>query len=205
MNSHPVLFADSPETFLKFIQATARGNRWWFFVNPFDMHLKSLWILFRARAHHTSPFDIPYWTTTPSQYGGQGTAAKFSVAPCSTVTSKLPDSLEQGYLQDNMATHLARAPVCLQLLVQHQVDPLAQPIEDPSILWDPAEAPMTPVAKISFYEQTFRSVPALLACEREIFDPWESLPEHEPLGGMNRVRRIVYQAIADFRLQSHEE
>ena len=31
------------------------------------------------------------------------------------------------------------------------------------------------------------------------FTPWHSLPEHRPLGGINRARKIVYAAISTFR------
>lgn len=203
MNSHPVLFADTPETFLKFIRATAKGRRWWFFLNPFDSHFKSLWILFQARDHHASPFDVHYWTTTPSRFGGPGTAAKFSAEPCSTVQSSLPDSREDGYLQANMKKHLAQAPVCYRLLAQLQQDPEKQPIEDASAHWTPEEAPLVPVAEIRFKDQAFHETDAMVACEQEVFDPWQALPAHEPLGGMNRVRRLVYKTISKYRLASH--
>jgi hypothetical protein len=31
------------------------------------------------------------------------------------------------------------------------------------------------------------------------FTPWHALPEHEPLGGINRVRRAVHESLSDFR------
>jgi hypothetical protein len=31
------------------------------------------------------------------------------------------------------------------------------------------------------------------------FNPWHSLAEHRPLGGMNRARREIYAAMAEFR------
>lgn len=203
MNSHPVLFADTPETFLKFIRATANGRRWWFFVNPFDSHFKALWILFQARDHHASPFDVPYWTTTPARYGGERTAAKFSAQPCSEVQSNFPAEKVDGFLQENMKKHLMQAPVCYRLLAQLQQDAQKQPIEDASSHWAPEDAPFVAVAEIHFTQQGFDTADAMLACEQEVFDPWQALPAHLPLGGMNRVRRLVYDKVAKFRLQSH--
>jgi hypothetical protein len=204
MNSHPVLFADTPETFLKFIQATAQGRRWWFFLNPMDPHLKALWILFRARDNHASPFDVQYWTTTAAQFGPPGSAAKFSAKPCSTHASQLPEVMSDDYLQENMRNHLARESVCFQLMVQRQLNPERQPIEDPSVLWDPTESPFEPVAEINIRaQQDFLAEEALNSCEQEVFDPWETLQAHKPLGRMNQVRRDVYRATARFRLQSH--
>mgnify|MGYP003508653362 CR=1 FL=1 len=36
-------------------------------------------------------------------------------------------------------------------------------------------------------------------CENLSFTPWHSLPEHEPVGVMNRVRRALYQEISRYR------
>ena len=31
-------------------------------------------------------------------------------------------------------------------------------------------------------------------CERASFNPWHALAEHRPMGGINRLRRAVYEA-----------
>lgn len=31
------------------------------------------------------------------------------------------------------------------------------------------------------------------------FTPWHALPEHRPLGNMNRTRRVVYEMVSEFR------
>ena len=35
--------------------------------------------------------------------------------------------------------------------------------------------------------------------ENLIFTPWHGIAEHRPLGGINRLRRAVYDASASFR------
>ena len=35
---------------------------------------------------------------------------------------------------------------------------------------------------------------ALYDCERMVFNPWNRLPEHRPLGSVNRMRLAVYLA-----------
>ncbi|KAF8926952.1 hypothetical protein BGZ52_005017, partial [Haplosporangium bisporale] len=35
--------------------------------------------------------------------------------------------------------------------------------------------------------------------ERLSFNPWHSLPEHKPLGAMNRFRKVVYERISRVR------
>jgi hypothetical protein len=36
-------------------------------------------------------------------------------------------------------------------------------------------------------------------CENLSFTPWHALPEHRPVGGLNRVRQYVYQSISSYR------
>jgi hypothetical protein len=35
--------------------------------------------------------------------------------------------------------------------------------------------------------------------DRLAFSPWHTLPVHEPLGPMNKIRRQMYQSIAEAR------
>jgi hypothetical protein len=36
-------------------------------------------------------------------------------------------------------------------------------------------------------------------CENLSFSPWHSLPEHRPLGLVNRVRKVAYREISKLR------
>lgn len=199
LNSYPALFVDTPETFYKFVQSTYKDERLKFFLNPFDPHLKSLWIVFNARKNHTSPFDIRYWSTTPYKYADAGNV-KYSVKSCSTVDSELPDELTKNYLQDTMKVHLSKAPVCFDFMVQFQTDGSSMPIEDASVVWDEDESPFKKVARITIKDQVFSSDESLASCELTRFDPWQSLSEHEPVGRMNLVRKKVYSVTSRFRL-----
>jgi len=38
-----------------------------------------------------------------------------------------------------------------------------------------------------------------IAPEQLSFTPWHSLPEHQPLGSINRARRVIYEAVSEFR------
>jgi catalase len=195
LNSYPALFVDTPETFLKFIQASYRDERMKFFINPFDLHLNSLWILFRARENPSSPFDIRYWSTTPFAFGAER-IVKYSVKPCSTVSSELPGSLSENYLADNMEQHLASASACFDLMVQFQSNDDDMPLDDASVIWDEGDSPFQTVARINIEPQEFRSQEAMTTCENISFNPWQSLPQHAPLGRMNQVRNRVYSFIS---------
>ena len=36
-------------------------------------------------------------------------------------------------------------------------------------------------------------------CENLKFSPWHTLPEHQPLGRINRARQKIYEAVSDYR------
>lgn len=203
LNSYPALFMDTPETFYKFIQATYKGERIKFFINPLDSHLKSLWIIFKARDNHTSPFDIRYWSTTPFALGEN--VVKYSVKPCSTESSELPDSLTENYLRDAMEQHLSRASVCFDFMVQLQTNEEEMPIEDASVIWDEDDSAFQKVARIEIESQDFRGSEMMAACEKTNFNPWQSLLEHKPLGRMNLVRNKVYSVISRFRMGENKK
>lgn len=199
LNSHPVLFASSPEEFLDFIRAQRDDSILSFFLNPFDSHLKALFILLKARDNHTSPFDIRYWSTTPFRHGKAGTAVKYSVKPCSEYQSGEPEQYSQNYLRAAMQNHLQQHSVCFDFMVQSQTDAQSMPIEDPSVEWDEQESPFVTVARIEFSDQAFLSKEALQQCEVVSFNPWQALESHKPLGRMNYVRRQIYAELSNFR------
>jgi catalase len=198
LNSYPALFVDTPETFLKFIRARQEDKKRWFFLNPFDSHLKSLWVLFKARKRHMSPLDIRYWSTVPFSLGSDQ-AVKYSVSPCSDyITEQVVDE-GSDQLRAALMAHLQQGPACFEFGIQQQLDPSSMPIEDASVVWDESVSPFRTVATITFEDQPLDTPQALAACEASQFNPWQTLAEHRPLGRMNEVRRQVYANAAKLR------
>ncbi|MCC2615276.1 hypothetical protein LJ739_03360 [Aestuariibacter halophilus] len=198
LNSHPVLFADSPETFLAFIKAQYEDSLLGFFLNPFDSHLGALMILLRARDHHDSPFNIDYHSTTAYALGDQQ-AVKYRVTPCSTFSPPPADTDNQNYLRAVMQQHLEQQAVCFDFQVQRQTDPEQMPLDDPSVAWDTAVSEPITVARLRIEPQTFSTREALAHCEAMSFNPWQSLQAHRPLGRMNYVRQAVYRKLSAYR------
>ncbi len=200
LNSYPALFVATPEEFLSFIRARQQGSELGFFLNPLDPHLKALWVVFKARDKHLSPLDIRYWSTVPFRLGpAEGPAVKYSVSPCSDYkTSKAVDPGE-NQLRAAVSAHLQQAPACLSFGVQPRTSPESMPIEDASVIWDEDESPFVTVATITIPNQAVDDTDMLGRCERSVFNPWQSLEAHEPVGRMNAVRREVYSAAARVR------
>jgi hypothetical protein len=164
----------------------------------FLTHPKALRIAGAARTNPTCHLDIPYWSATPYLFG-HGRAVKFIVAPTSARRSSLPSVLTDTYLKDAMRARLSESEATFDFMIQFQTDPDRMPIEDASLEWTQQDSPYVPVARIRIPPQSFDDPLRAARCEHEGFNPWHCLPEHRPLGGMNRARRAIYDAMVAFR------
>ena len=199
-NSYPALFVATPEDFLSFIRARQQDKKLRFFLNPFDAHLKSLWIVFKAREKHLSPLDIRYWSTVPFRLGETADqVVKYSVTPCSDYHTQKVVNAGKNQLRAAIKTHLQQAAACFDFSVQMQTDPDSMPIEDATVIWDEQESSFQRVATITIENQAFDDPQQLASCEHRSFNPWQSLAAHEPLGRMNEVRRSIYERAAGLR------
>jgi hypothetical protein len=86
-------------------------------------------------------------------------------------------------------------------MVQFRASPKSMPVEDPMVEWSEARSPFIKVAEIRIPPQSFRGEEQLTICENLSFTPWHALPEHRPLGGINRMRKTVYETISKLRHQ----
>jgi hypothetical protein len=107
------------------------------------------------------------------------------------------DSMEK--LREAMSAHLAGREARFDFLVQVQTDPATMPVENPTIAWDEGASPFRKVATLRIPAQTFDTPEQMTFCENLSYTPWHALPEHRPLGGINRARKIVYEAISKRR------
>lgn len=65
---------------------------------------------------------------------------------------------------------------------------------------DAARHPFIDAATITIPPQDFETDERRALCESLTFSPWHGLAEHRPLGGINRLRRPVYDASGRHRL-----
>ncbi len=85
----------------------------------------------------------------------------------------------------------------IQVRDAESIDPETD-IENVSHEW-PEEYEFVHVANLTIPPQEFDSPEARVRSERLFFTPWHGLEAHRPLGGINRLRRAVYEASAQFR------
>ncbi len=162
--------------------------------NPFQWRLREFIISLKTiQQKIVSPLEIQYWSMTPYKLGNE--VIKFSAKPSVNINSPRK-ATNPNYLREAMVEYLSSKEVSFDFLVQFQTDADKMPIEDARIEWT---SPFHKVATIKIPPQTFDSPEQMEFCENLSYTPWHSLPEHEPLGAVNRARKPIYQAISKLR------
>jgi hypothetical protein len=165
----------------------------WFFLT----HFRVTWTILTSFKACPSLLEVPYWSQTAYLFGTR--AVKYHIKPLLPATSTVPRKAANNYLRQRLEEHLARADAAFEFMVQFQTDAEKMPIEDPTVPWHEALSPYRKVATIKIPSQSCGSAVQAAFCEHLSFNPWRTLPEHRPLGAINRVRKAVYPAISSFR------
>ena len=120
--------------------------------------------------------------------------------PTSPRRSEKPRHLTESYLLDNMRNHLAHGDATFDFCVQFQTDPEKMPIEDAMVEWEEKDSPYRKVATIRIPSQAFESADQMALGREDRVQPVElRSQEHQPLGGMNRARKVIYTELAKLR------
>lgn len=168
-------------------------------IGYFAIHWRVIWNLLTSLKKFSNPLQMRYWSSTPYLFGT--TAVKYSAIPHVASPDSIPDYPEPDYLRLAMMRQLATGDARFDFCVQLQTDADRMPIEDPGKAWRESDSAFRKVASIRILQQQFDSQQQTNFGENLSFTPWHSLPAHRPLGGINRARKIVYDAISTFRHQ----
>jgi Dyp-type peroxidase family len=154
--------------------------------------------LLRARQRHTDLLAARYFSGVPYLLGSS--AVKYSLVPVvSSAPSMAPDTEHHDFLREVLKARLAQHSARFDFKVQIHPQPSPQDIEDSRSPWREAEMPFHKVASLEIPEQDFDTPERQELGENLSFNPWRCLPEHRPLGGVNRARRQVYPALSATR------
>lgn len=162
-----------------------------------------------------NPLEVQYFAAAPSSFG-KDRVMKFSAEPCGSEKTQKPfnnpSEATPNYLHKSLAATVSQGEkVCLDLKIQvktigqvkadrQKVDRTeGDLIEDAARNWE--NTPFFKVAKITILtpQTVDLADSAQQDCKSQAFNPWHSLAEHKPLGGINRLRRPVYINSADNR------
>lgn len=170
----------------------------WFFLT----HWRMDWNLLKSMKSFANPLQIRYWSSTPYLFGKQ--AVKYSAIPYFDEADVMPEHPDYDLLRLAMAKNLAKCDVRFDFAVQFQTDADTMPIEDPGVQWSEVDSPFRKVASIIIPKQEFDTEQQRAFGENISFNPARCLPEHRPLGGINRARMTVYRAISKFRHEKNQ-
>jgi hypothetical protein len=149
-----------------------------------------------------------YYTSAALRYGDY--IAKLSAAPLSPnlqplinqrIDARNPSVLRDlivEFFQAQSAEYELRAQLCTNLETM--------PIEDSSIEWTEQESPYQAIAKLTILPQAAYS-PARQVYVDEVlsFNAWHCIPEHQPLGSIQRLRKEVYEASSRYRHEKNQQ
>jgi hypothetical protein len=142
--------------------------------------------------------------TMGKPFGGFATENLFSAVPMAcgpyAVRVRLVPARSNGVAKPgankdwgaDFGARLQQQPLQWELQLQAFVDENRTPIEDASVNWS---SPYTTVARLTLPVQDL-AAPAGQALAKQVeaavFDPWQALAAHRPLGDVQRARKVVY-------------
>ena len=213
MFNHPNFFVSDVAEYRQNIAAQADGKKALAFFPSWDPRSWQVRHLFIALATlapaPASPTQTTYFSVAPYKFGSAN--AKFRVAPdpASCPSYNLPPQNHDlpNFLRSALTQQLStdRVPACFVLQIQRQDPSKYMPLEDTSIEWRESDAAFETVARVKIPAQDFDTPAQNLACDNQSFNPWFGLEEHRPVGGINRLRKAVYEAVSDYRHSRNAE
>lgn len=140
-----------------------------------------------------------FWSRAPYKFGPY--AVKFTLRPSSSTPAGSAPAGE-SYLKEEFRQRLLKGPLTFDFRVQRYVDEATTPIEDGTVEWKESDAPFETIAQLVIPQQDLRTAAAQEAealVDNLEFNPWNTTDDFRPLGNLNRARRTVYQASANYR------
>ena len=141
---------------------------------------------------------VPYQLGTgPDRQAIKFSARPFSDSSCPVIQDTIPSDPNDNFLRQSLQNTLTNGHACMEFLVQPRTPSMS--VENSKDEWEESDAPFFKVATIQIPKQVFDTPRQNTFCENLSFNPWHSLPDHRPLGGVNRLRKAIYPIISDAR------
>ena len=216
LTNYPVFFGKNVSDYSEFLEIIAlpqdtlgaqarRFVRMAAFFVPF--RLWQLWIFFRSAIQSVdSPLNVTYHSMTPYLLGDDK-VVRYLATPVRAQNA--PPRMDRGrpngnslraamVAELNPETHSRDEKAVFDFAVRIRDAPTPEDVEDASLPWGPGDRQVS-LARIEIPMQDFDGATQRYNGEKVSFSPWHCLPQHRPLGGLNRMRLAVYRASLDVR------
>jgi len=150
-----------------------------------------------------NPLEVPYFGAAPFRFGPDR-VMRFKTQPrVAPEPQTVPgDPVPCDYLNEVLTARMAEGEtVTFDFKLQVRDADQVTDLDDATSSWDETETPFVPVATLVLEapQAEVNSDAQRKTCEELVFTPWHALSEHEPLGGINRLRKKVYDASSEHR------
>ncbi|HEV7282936.1 MAG TPA: catalase family protein [Pirellulaceae bacterium] len=150
------------------------------------------------------PASYTYFSMAPIRFGDF--VAKYRVLPDAELSPSAIESTASFATQRDAMRRLLEETLRereLRFAFQVQLRTSSDmPIEDATVEWRESDSPYRTVAALVISRQDLAATAEEEDRVRRSFSVWNALPEHRPLGGINRVRRRVYAESSAWRRQA---
>ena len=143
-----------------------------------------------------------FFTMAALRYGDY--VAKISALPLSenvkALTGQEIDGDNESVLRDLVVDFFHNNSAEYELRVQLCTDLNTMPVEDGSVEWPQEQSPYQAIGKITIAAQEAYSPERRVYGDDVLsFNPFHCIPEHRPLGGIMRIRRLAYDTSSKYR------
>jgi hypothetical protein len=152
---------------------------------------------------NTHILGLTFFSSAPLRWGDY--VAKVCYTPLSESVKTLqgqpvPTNSGKDAFRDMVVEFFRTNTAEYELKVQLCTDLAKMPIEDATVAWPETDSPHIGVAKITFGVQN-PDTPERRRFGDDVlsFNSWRGLAAHRPLGSINRLKKLVYDASSDFR------
>ena len=218
LSSFPIFFCKSVIDYTMLMNAVSAPNAtlreklgrallWikFVFLCPRQFYL-FLRIAVEARLTIRNPLTATYHSMSPFLFGERN-VVRYLVGPPDGQSESTgwggfaSWSKSESFLQDALVRDLdphARGPgdhtIVLDFSIRVRHAATSDDVEDASRWWTRPLDRVVRLGSFAIPRQDFLAQNTLYDCEHMVFNPWNCLPEHRPLGSVNRMRLAVYLA-----------
>lgn len=188
----PAFFLSGPQTYPEFLSLIRQGKPFFHLMTPTE-----LGVLKRTNRVVPDVVAERFFSQTPYALGEEQ-KVKYSVRPCvnepvASVTEA--EMTNPNFLRTRIKDRLRKNNICLIFSIQRRLPHMD--VEDSAMEWKAEESPFVDVARIQIPKNQDIDDPQRDGfCENISFNPWNTLLEHRPAGGINRARLAVYSGIS---------
>ena len=197
-----VFFVDDARQMCEFTQASLGGklDEW------LADHPRTKEILDQMEKLVSSALATELWSVIPFRFG-DGDYAKYKIEPEEVPGGPLvdPDPDDPNYLRKDLERRLSVGEARYRFLVQRRTDPATMPLDEATVPWSEEASKPIHVATLVLPRQDVTARGQAHYGETLAFNPWRTIPEHEPVGTIADARKVVYQASARVRRNTDGE